>query len=553
VGTFGGDDADVEREGGVNLVWHQVGKDLRRTGPAAAVWLALVFASAMVVRLAEIPVEVALGGDVRSWLMGLRMLDGCVTGAGIALAGLLTAQLVQEDGLIGTEAWWLTRPIGRGRLLTAKILGATLMLVVAPLAVLLPVWIASGFSLGEIARAAAEFTGWQGVILVVAGTLAAITADLGRFAFAVAGLGAVMAIVGLYRIAEWPSGGVSAGVRETRLMLVWIVPVLVLPVVAMVQYFNRKTVLAWTLAGVGLGLMLTIRFAWPWDTLAFMPGLSGRWEMVAAATRPAVTVEKMVVPADRNVPPATFLKVGAAGVATEFVTPWNGQGTLRWADGRQVAVSFETGGLWGGEAAKRLLGLDANEGSVTWDAATGFREAAALTELGKEASISGTLRLARMRARVMGELPWRVGASAASGSSSVRVVAINRTEGQLKQEVMIEERDAWPGAASLGSTGALREFDPVRRDCFVLVNRAKGIFKTLHIVERGTLQRRSLLVGERMLEFEPPAELVDGKRREISEWEREAVLVKVRFEVLDRWQTAFATDRVRIVNEEKLP
>ena len=44
----------------------------------------------------------------------MRLLQGCLAGASGVLAVLLVAQLVQEDGLIGEEAMWLTRPIGPG-------------------------------------------------------------------------------------------------------------------------------------------------------------------------------------------------------------------------------------------------------------------------------------------------------------------------------------------------------------------------------------------------------------------------------------------------------
>jgi indole-3-glycerol phosphate synthase len=58
-----------------------------------------------------------------------QVWEARAAGASAVLAVLLVAQLVQEDGLIGEEAMWLTRPIGPGRLLAAKLLGAAVMLV----------------------------------------------------------------------------------------------------------------------------------------------------------------------------------------------------------------------------------------------------------------------------------------------------------------------------------------------------------------------------------------------------------------------------------------
>jgi hypothetical protein len=257
----------------LQLTWHMVKKDVRRMGPTAAVWLALVAAVALIVRLAAIPNEIALGGDVQSWMNSMRLLQGCLAGASGVLAVLLVAQLVQEDGLIGEEAMWLTRPIGPGRLLAAKLLGAAVMLIAAPLAVMGPIWLASGFSVGELWGATVSVAVGQGAMIVFAGSLAALTRDLGKFVFGLVGL----TVLVVMRVAFAVERGVTADVLETRMVILQVmVPVVVVAAGAM-QYFTRKTRWARVMLGGGLAVVVAASLVWPWGNLAGRVGLLGSW------------------------------------------------------------------------------------------------------------------------------------------------------------------------------------------------------------------------------------------------------------------------------------
>ncbi|MSU47876.1 MAG: hypothetical protein EXS37_02070 [Opitutus sp.] len=537
----------------MRLVWHIVTKDVRRMTLPLAIWIALVFTSALSLRLSAASGEVVLAGDSGRWLDGIRLLSELLAVMEMVVAGVLAAYLVQEDPLTGTEAAWLTRPIGGGRMLAAKLAGTALLLIVAPVLALTPIWLASGFSARELAWAAAEFAAWQLVIVVVAGSVAAITEDLGKFIFAMAGLALAFFFISNYRLTEWLTGGGETVLRETRAPLVIGLAGVFTLLVGGVQYFTRRTRLAWSLVTAGLALMLLVQLAWPWDLTAAFPSWSARWPVGTSADRLApVHVEKLVVPADRNLPPATFLKMASTGVTGEFVVPWGGTGWLRGADRRYAKVKFSMGGLWGDDAAKRMLGLAPNDGPVTWGMATWLKAATDWPESGSEVELAGMMRFVRMRARVVGELPWRAGAQAKSGSSYIHILSVGLLPGSMQHGVMVEERDAWLAVDSGRNSGSqLRENDPARRDCYVLVNRALGIFKCLHIAEAGAMKRNSLLLGERVLEYDPPMRVVDGKRMEVPGWERDAVLVKVRFELMERWEAPIESKHVRLVAEEK--
>lgn len=96
------------------------------------------------------------------------------------LAFLLTAMLVQEDGLVGTKQFWVTRPISPGRLLTAKLVGWLLMLWLSAVVLTLPWWLTCGFGVREIAWAALELLALQMAASLPAAVVAALTDTLSR-------------------------------------------------------------------------------------------------------------------------------------------------------------------------------------------------------------------------------------------------------------------------------------------------------------------------------------------------------------------------------------
>jgi len=188
-----------------------------------------------------------------------------------------------------------------------------------------------------------------------------------------------------------------------------------------------------------------------------------------------------------------------------------------------------------------VIGLAPNSGPVKWGLVLTPvpRAEKPMMAGGVTTHASGNLRMARMQARLMGELPWNAGAVARVGASATRIVSVGQLPGSMNFGVMIEEREA---TSAMGSQ---------HRDCFALVNRRLGIFKSLSVTEQGAAEGGGLRLNERTLTYEPPMQVVDGKRVEAADWERDAVLVKVRFEVIERWQASVVTERVPIVSEEK--
>ncbi len=507
--------------------------------PAVAAWLALVVASALVVRWAELPVDVAMAGEVKSWLNGMRVLLGTLAGAGGVLGVLLAAQLVQEDALLGTEAAWRTRPIGRGRLLAAKLLGAAVMFMAAPVVVLMPIWLASGFSPSELAAAVRSIALVQGLVVVLAGSVAAMTRDLGYFVVGLVGLTLLMAV----RMIFPNEGTVAADVIESRRVIIQVFWVGVVVTAGGFQFLTGRTRWAWTMMVGGLVAVVAASVVWPRGTFAGFPGVTSGWPVSHAAGTHSVRVEKIGAIAEPSATKTITIQTGQAVAADEFVVPWNGSASRDGRNGLTVRGGLEPGRRWGEAAVKRMLGLVPNTGPLT--TAMELRQVTPADMGGFDTGgvMTVDVRLVRAKARVMGEWPWRAGAGAWSGSSFMRVIHVEQRRGETRGEVKIEERDAVRGGLlPIWMEG--RGDGAVRRDGYGLVNRRLGIFQAMRVVENGAMQSNGLLLAERTLEYAVPAGGAE-------DWARDAVIVKVRFEVVERWTTSLTGEVAVVVEEEK--
>ena len=146
---------------------------------------------------------------------------------------------------------------------------------------------------------------------------------------------------------------------------------------------------------------------------------------------------------------------------------------------------------------------------------------------------SGEVRLAKMQARVLWEMPLRIEAVGRSGSSLARLLSLGWAENFTRRRIVLQERDARLAieegvGLNLGER-AMRRRDDARVDAFLLVNRARGYARVLGLQEIGTARMNSLLLTARVLEIEPAAAIGPA----LNAWEEGAVLIKVRFTTLE--------------------
>ncbi len=539
----------------MNLTWHIVKKDLRRMAWPVSGWLAFVAAALVWLGAMHMPEDSVRAGDFYNWINGLGGLKTWAVIMQVVTAALLAAHLMLEDATVGTMGFWLTRPIARGRMLAAKLMAGGLLLVVAPVIALTPVWLANGFSLGETAMAAGEFAAWQIALVVLAFAVASLTKNLAQFFFAATGMAVAFAMVVSIASLAWQLPFQDSDLLRSRQMLTLFAPVPFMLAVLGWQVFTRRTKAGWIAVGVGLLALLAVGVAWPWDVTANWPRARARMRATAVGLddlAARIAVKKIVTPFDRALPQAVFVTVKGGPIGEGFFAPESDSITLRLADKRRIQLTLSPGGLWGEDAAMRIAGLKRDADPVEWGMAGrvyGVHDWSAMREA---LQVSGMLQFAFMHGRVVAELPLQPGAQARSGSSTIRIVGLGGSEGLSETCVVVEERDSvFIGDVGQNEGRMVRQNDHSRRDCYFLVNRALGVAKCLHIVESGSANMASLLVSVRQLYFSFPERVVNGKREELAGWREGAVLIKVRFELDSRTFSRLTTERVPLELEEE--
>ena len=498
----------------MSLVWHMVRKDLRRLGWPLGAWLALILAQTLLV--------VSDPGTMRVNVTAYEGFSYFTTTWGViigAVGFILAAWLVMEDSLVGTQAFWRTRPIHGARLLAAKSLGAVVMFGVFPVAVLTPVWLACGFSIGEWAWSASDLVVQNAIISLAAFALACVTATSGQFLVRWVGAAVLLSTYFSYVQGAFSqaNGETGMGVMESRFWL--LVALLFLSPLAMLlhQFLTRRTGRSAAILGVGLLLMLPVKWMWNWDISPLVLKFASRNQAQAATVDPEVKFEVKNTWAGEitGVPAGAYLRLDSA------------RGTFWLKDRTESEVRFKivAGRLEGppSQAVWVAAGLSAPSAEPrTWAIESSWRPNWDRAQAELHASL--------MRGRLLGELPLRLGAELQTGSSLTQIAAIERVDGKVI--VLLRERDAWPspkvGMYSNRYNSSLRNTRPAA-DGFVLLNRARAFAQLPEVTDIGTAQANSVMVGRRELILTPPTRLVDGKEQEVPGWEEGAVIVKVRF------------------------
>lgn len=155
-------------------VLHIVAKDLRRLRGWVIGWLATLTVPLVM------GVMVLQNEPTRSQLNTIGAVLVAVLALQAVVAYVMAILLVQADRVVGTNAFWVTRPISGGRLLTAKMVTAVLMFVGGAILLYLPWWLFSGLGVREIIGAMVELVPPTAAVVVPAMLIGALTDSLGR-------------------------------------------------------------------------------------------------------------------------------------------------------------------------------------------------------------------------------------------------------------------------------------------------------------------------------------------------------------------------------------
>ena len=249
----------------MNLVLHQFRKDILRTRVVLALWLVLV-----VLQFALVGWTAKPGDAVMQSLY--PMLFTLLTVFNYLLVLVLIPLLVHQEPLVGTTAFWFTRPLARTTLLAAKAL-FVLMLLALPILVQSIVFLANGVTFHDMVLAAPELLISQLFWILIIATLAVFTPNFARFAI----VGAIILVVWylslfvlqVVLLMRNPQGFVStlASLTLSRGLVSSLIMMSFGCGVVLLQYLTRRFALAVTLAITSVILGLLVQYFWPWDFL----------------------------------------------------------------------------------------------------------------------------------------------------------------------------------------------------------------------------------------------------------------------------------------------
>ncbi|MCB1021873.1 MAG: hypothetical protein KDC27_18210, partial [Acidobacteria bacterium] len=390
---------------------HIFKKDLRRGWPLLLVWAAL-----LVWWIAPVWAD-PLSADVLPDADPLR-------GAIVILAGvILTALVIQQDGLVGAREFWMTRPIRRGSLLAAKAAFVGLFVAAPPLLLEYALLLRFGLPRALWPAQALELALPWVSVLALAALMASWTHGLPGF------LAFYAALLLLPNFSSWIGAvtGSAFGVSDLYLPALGLLAVALL----VVQYATRRRAL-----GIAIGAPLACLVAVAVVRVAPGPVLSAaqpatleplRIQLRPGPGRSSFAVESVGATADR-VMDVWFAPAAAAVPPGSTLELSRIEGEIHWDGGG--ASPFYAAGEWPLEASAarppwRALGVQGDETFASL--------------LGRSGRLEGRAVAGVWRIEATERLPLVPDAQARHQSTGVRVLGVDRAPGELRLRLRSRE------------------------------------------------------------------------------------------------------------------
>ena len=177
----------------MNLTRHLIANDFRYLRPYLSVWWALLILQAILMGS-----YAQLFSGERMWLFSPSFLGLLVAILKLCLLTLIVSEAVRKDATTGTTAFWLSRPISKGRLLASKSLFLALVVLLPDLLVQVVLLLVRGVALEDTVRSIPQIVLLTLFTIVVLTMLTVLTANLPRQIFF--GIAALVAVPPLWFI-----------------------------------------------------------------------------------------------------------------------------------------------------------------------------------------------------------------------------------------------------------------------------------------------------------------------------------------------------------------
>jgi len=287
----------------MSLLTHLVIADVRRHRLVLAVWLFIVVATAIVDGARPL-----LGADPAVRAVGI--LGSLLWLAYLLLMIVLIPLVVQTHPLVGSTAFWMTRPIPPRTLLVSKAVLLAVVMIAAPMLAEAVLMAAYYVPLAQIAAVAAQTALSQTFWMILLMTAAALTPNLTRFALVCGGALVALALllaatlaISMATMEDSPpmSGGGDTG-EPTSGFVLTVLAVVAGVALIVVQYRSRSRVRSVPVGASCLFLAFFAASAWPWPMLA--PRLDvPAWVAAESTLRLSASAETVQVQVNERMSP----------------------------------------------------------------------------------------------------------------------------------------------------------------------------------------------------------------------------------------------------------
>lgn len=259
----------------MSLAFHFFKRDFRRSWWLFAAWSLLIVIDDYRAVLAQPPTAPSFGAPVYvSFIQPVVLILPLIC---LSLV-LLVVRVVHEDRLVGTTAFWLSRPVRRSSLLLAK-LASLVLIILIPVVIHSLSMIYLGYSTRELGLALAQIILTLLFYVIPIAVLAALTPNFGRFAAAAAalavGLGIPMVMM-QQRLGSSVVTGTFTTLELARTRDLGGSALLIagLGLVLVHQYLTRKSARSVVLGLCAIAAYLGVTWFWPWSLVRDRPNFT---------------------------------------------------------------------------------------------------------------------------------------------------------------------------------------------------------------------------------------------------------------------------------------
>ena len=518
----------------MNLTWHIAKKDLRRMAIPAALWCALVVGSAVWMLWSSMPAEASFADLAHTWFEFHSAFATVLGLLQLMIAYVLIGALMLEDIVVGSKAFWLTRPIAGRRMLAGKTVAAIALFIVAPVLVLLPVWGLARFSPADFLHAATVTTIFHAALVLYGMLVASLTRNLGQYFLATLTL--IVAQVGGLVLGTTKAGPNMLILNGTHGWIVLAIGLLLLGGFVAWQYSARRTAFAWAVLVASLVAVVGVLRG------RLLPGF-GEWANqtpIAAGAAGTLEIDRI----ERSQGAIAVPLRGAAAARDDvFVVPIHASATIANGSETIAGVDLRLTERWDENLGERLLPAGSSvESPLTWTMNPVSIDHRHDGGMNGPVQVTGSVVAVTVHLERIGTLPLQRGATARDGATWVRVAGVLEEENG-KIAVALEEHGHGMPADPWMLARLDQDLSRNTIAVYVVADRSNHRLEHVSIRNRGTFELNGIAVTVTDLVIAPPA----GDPP--TDWSRGLSIVVVRLRPERYERIPLAAQNVPVVEE----